>query len=132
MTDEANEISEVNIQDEAKIAFNLLIMWPIVYALIRRNAVYLTLPVAVVVGVIGYNVESKNYFEKISIQNFIKGQYILDLISSKYTPYEKSIQDHRIERQTDDDELRNAANHEKLKYKENVFGKNISPSLQQK
>ena len=33
-------------------------MWPIVYALIRRNAVYLTLPVAVVVGFIGYNVES--------------------------------------------------------------------------
>lgn len=42
-------------------------MWPIVMALLRRNAVYLTLPVAAVVGFIGYNIEN--------------------LISDKYTPF---------------------------------------------
>lgn len=42
-------------------------MWPIVMALLRRNAVYITLPIAGVVGFIGYNLES--------------------LLSDKYTPY---------------------------------------------
>lgn len=46
-------------------------MWPIVMALMRRNAVYLTLPFAAVVGFIGYNVEN--------------------LISDKYTPYSRKL-----------------------------------------
>lgn len=42
-------------------------MWPILMAILRRNAVYITLPIAGVVGFIGYNLES--------------------LLSDKYTPY---------------------------------------------
>lgn len=44
-------------------------MWPVVMALLRRNAVYITLPVAAVVGFIGYNLES--------------------VLSDKYTPYSR-------------------------------------------
>lgn len=40
-------------------------------ALLRRNAVYLTLPVAAVVGFIGYNIEN--------------------LVSDKYTPFNSKI-----------------------------------------
>lgn len=46
-------------------------MWPIVMALIKRNAVYITLPIAGVVGFIGYNIES--------------------WISDKYTPYSREF-----------------------------------------
>lgn len=46
-------------------------MWPIVMALMRRNAVYFTLPFAAVVGFIGYNIEN--------------------LISDKYTPYSRKF-----------------------------------------
>jgi hypothetical protein len=42
----------------------------------------------------------------------------------------ESIQDGRVDRLTDDKVLDNAANVEKLRYKENVFGKNVPPSLQ--
>ncbi|XP_037041557.1 small integral membrane protein 12-A [Bradysia coprophila] len=87
-------------------------MWPIVMALLRRNAVYFTLPFAAVVGFIGYNVEN--------------------LISDKYTPYSQSIQDNRADRLADDDILANAAKVDKLKLKENVLGRNLSPSLQAK
>ncbi|KAJ6643757.1 Small integral membrane protein 12-A [Pseudolycoriella hygida] len=87
-------------------------MWPIVMAVLRRNAVYLTLPFAAIVGVIGYNIEN--------------------LISDKYTPYSPSIQDNRADRLADDDVLANAAKVDKLKLKENVLGRNLSPSLQGK
>lgn len=42
-------------------------MWPIIMAILRRNAVYITLPIAGVVGLIGYNLEN--------------------ILSDKYTPY---------------------------------------------
>lgn len=42
-------------------------MWPIIMQFMRSNAAYITLPVAAVVGVIGYNLES--------------------LLSDRYTPY---------------------------------------------
>lgn len=42
-------------------------MWPIIMTILRRNAVYITLPIAGVIGFIGYNLES--------------------LLSDKYTPY---------------------------------------------
>jgi len=42
-------------------------MWPILMQILRKNAVLITLPVAVVVGVIGYNLEN--------------------ILSDKYTPY---------------------------------------------
>jgi len=40
-------------------------------ALLRRNAVYLTLPIAAVVGFVGYNLES--------------------ILSDKYTPYSREL-----------------------------------------
>lgn len=43
-----------------------------------------------------------------------------------------SIQDKRTERLTNDDMLSDPTHVEKLKLKENVLGRNLSPSLQQK
>jgi hypothetical protein len=34
-------------------------MWPIVYAFLRSNARFIVFPAAVVIGIVGYNVESK-------------------------------------------------------------------------
>ncbi|KAI8433365.1 hypothetical protein MSG28_015406 [Choristoneura fumiferana] len=82
-------------------------MWPIIIAFLRNNAPYFTLPFAAVVGVIGYNLES--------------------ILSDKYTPFNKAIQDQRLERQ---DDTQDPTKVEKLQYKENVLGKNVSPSLQ--
>ncbi|XP_055373961.1 small integral membrane protein 12 [Condylostylus longicornis] len=86
-------------------------MWPLILTFLRSNAVYITLPVAGVIGFIGYNLEN--------------------LLSSKYTPYSKSIQENRNERLMEEitsDPLK----HERLKLKENVLGRNLSPSLQEK
>ncbi|KAL0809326.1 hypothetical protein ABMA28_011535 [Loxostege sticticalis] len=85
-------------------------MWPILMQFLRTNAPYITLPIAAVVGVIGYNLES--------------------LISDRYTPYNKAIEDQRVERQIDEEVLNDPTKVEKLKYKENVLGKNVPPSLQ--
>ncbi|CAH2101793.1 unnamed protein product [Euphydryas editha] len=84
-------------------------MWPIIMQFLRSNAPYITLPIAAVVGVIGYNLES--------------------LLSDKYTPYSKPIQDQRDER-LEEELLKDPTNVKKLKYQENVLGKNVSPSLQ--
>ncbi|XP_047542513.1 small integral membrane protein 12 [Vanessa atalanta] len=84
-------------------------MWPILMQFLRANAPYITLPIAAVVGVIGYNLES--------------------LISDRYTPYNKPVQDQRYERM-EDELLKDPTNVKKLKYQENVFGKNVPPSLQ--
>lgn len=84
-------------------------MWPIIMQFMRSNAAYITLPVAAVVGVIGYNLES--------------------LLSDRYTPYNKPVQDQRFER-LEEELLKDPTNVQKLKYKENVLGKNVSPSLQ--
>ncbi|XP_017020041.1 small integral membrane protein 12-A [Drosophila kikkawai] len=87
-------------------------MWPIVMALLRRNAVYITLPIAGVVGFIGYNLES--------------------LLSDKYTPYSPSIQEMRAKRLTEESLNSNAANVEKLWLSSPVLERNLSPSLQPK
>ncbi|CAG9576959.1 unnamed protein product [Danaus chrysippus] len=83
-------------------------MWPIIMQFLRSNATYITLPVAAVVGIIGYNLEG--------------------LLSDRYTPYNKPVQDQRFER-LEDEMLKDPTNVEKLKYKENVLGRNVSPSL---
>ncbi|XP_058836143.1 small integral membrane protein 12 [Topomyia yanbarensis] len=85
-------------------------MWPIIMNVLRTRAPYVTLPIAAIIGVIGYNIES--------------------LISDKYTPYSPSIEEKRVDRVTDDLHLKDATNVEKLVYKENVLGKNLSPSLE--
>ncbi|XP_049299260.1 small integral membrane protein 12-A [Anopheles funestus] len=85
-------------------------MWPLIMQFLRSNAAYITLPVATLVGVIGYNIEG--------------------LLSDKYTPYSPSIQEKRAERITEDEKLKVAADVEKLVYKENVLGRNLSPSLE--
>lgn len=46
-------------------------MWPLVLAFLRSNAVRLTVPIAAVVGAIGYGIEG--------------------LISDKYTPYSSKL-----------------------------------------
>jgi len=84
-------------------------MLPVIYAFLRTYAPYITLPFAGLVGFIGYNLEN--------------------VLSDKYTPYSKSIEEQRKERLLDEEKLKNAANVEKLKYQANVLGQNLSPSL---
>ncbi|XP_011207981.2 PREDICTED: small integral membrane protein 12 isoform X1 [Bactrocera latifrons] len=86
-------------------------MWPILMAILRRNAVYITLPIAGVVGFIGYNLES--------------------ILSDKYTPYNKSILENRAERLAEE-ELADPTRVEKLRLNSNVLERNLSPSLQPK
>lgn len=80
-------------------------------AFLRSNAPFLTLPFAAIVGIIGYNLEN--------------------MFFDKYTPYTKPVQDERVDRQADE-ALNDPTNVKKLKYQENVLGKNVSPSLQDK
>ncbi|XP_041970895.1 small integral membrane protein 12 [Aricia agestis] len=87
-------------------------MWPIILQFLRTNAPYITLPIAAIVGVVGYNLES--------------------LLSDRYTPYSKSVQDQRLERQEEEQLLKDPLNVGKLQYKENVLGRNVSPSLEKK
>lgn len=46
--------------------------------------------------------------------------------------FSEPIQDQRVDRQIDEEALKDPTNVQKLKYKENVLGKNVSPSLQKK
>ncbi|CAG9857531.1 unnamed protein product [Phyllotreta striolata] len=84
-------------------------MWPVIFTALRTYAPYVTLPFAAVVGIIGYNLEN--------------------LLSDKYTPYNKSIEEQRQERLLGDGSLEEPANVEKLIYKANILDKNLSPSL---
>ncbi|CAD7078273.1 unnamed protein product [Hermetia illucens] len=85
-------------------------MWPILMHFLRTNAVYITLPFAAVVGFVGYNLES--------------------ILSDKKTPYNKSIQENRAERLTDETLASDPTKVEKLRLHENVLGRNLPPSLQ--
>ncbi|BFG04667.1 small integral membrane protein 12-A [Drosophila madeirensis] len=87
-------------------------MWPLVMAVLRRNAVYITLPIAGIVGFIGYNLES--------------------LLSDKFTPYSPSIQEVRAKRLTEESLTSNVTNVEKLRLNSSVLERNLSPSLQPK
>uniref|UniRef100_A0A8D8C6F0 (northern house mosquito) hypothetical protein n=1 Tax=Culex pipiens TaxID=7175 RepID=A0A8D8C6F0_CULPI len=109
-------------------------MWPLILQFLRSNVAYITLPIAGIVGVIGYNIESllsdkyTPYSGKREIGLFTEGSlrffYSFDELS-----FAASIQEQRAERTTDDENLKNAADVEKLVYRENVLGRNLSPSL---
>lgn len=89
-------------------------MLPVVFAFLRRYVPYVTLPVAAVVGIIGYNLEG--------------------MLSDKYTPYQNSIEDKREDRLLEESLAKDVTKVDSLKEKKfvphSVFEKNISPSLQ--
>lgn len=86
-------------------------MIPLLVRFVTRYVPMITVPAAAVIGVIGYNIES--------------------LISDKYTPFQESIQEKRLERLAKDPE--DLVHVESLKEKKfvpsSVFEKNLSPSL---
>nr|CAD7443111.1 unnamed protein product [Timema bartmani]CAD7458671.1 unnamed protein product [Timema tahoe] len=91
-----------------------LTMLPLLLAVLRSYAPYITLPVAAVIGIIGYKVEG--------------------LVSDKYTPYEKSsIEEKREERLLDENLSKDSIEVDSLKLKKfvprTIFEKNVSPSL---
>nr|CAD7412013.1 unnamed protein product [Timema poppensis] len=91
-----------------------LTMLPLLLAVLRSYAPYITLPVAAVIGIIGYKVEG--------------------LVSDKYTPYERSsIEEKREERLLDENLSKDSIEVDSLKLKKfvprTIFEKNVSPSL---
>lgn len=88
-------------------------MLPILYAFIRSYAPYITLPVAAVIGVIGYKLEG--------------------FLSDKYTPYQGSIEEKREERMLKENLEKDVTKVDSLKEKKfvprSIFEKNVSPSL---
>ena len=82
---------------------------------LRVNAPYITLPFAAVVGIIGYNIEG--------------------LVSDRYTPFKKSVEEQREERMLKELEMKTDAKQvDSLKEKkfvpQTIFERNVSPSLQ--
>lgn len=87
-------------------------MWPALFGAARAYAPYITLPVSVVIGIIGYNVEG--------------------WISDKYTPTKKlSVEEERLERQLKEME-ENESKDYSLKSKKfvpkTIFEKNLPKS----
>lgn len=112
-------------------------MWPIIFNLIRTNAVYITAPIAAVVGVIGYNIEnliSDKHTPSSSMSVISLSLSVITLMIKRYlsTINAGSIQETRAERLSDEASLKDPTRVEKLKLNENVLGRNLSPSLQQK
>ncbi|RWS11441.1 hypothetical protein B4U79_13868 [Dinothrombium tinctorium] len=88
---------------------------PIIMAVLRRYVPYVTLPFAIVVGAIGYKIES--------------------IVSDKQTPSPKvSVEETRVNRRLDElesgDPLKVASLKEKPFVPKNIFERNVSPSLQ--
>ena len=70
-------------------------MWPVIIAVLQRSAPYVTLPFAVVIGFIGYNIES---------------------LYRKETPWkQKTIQEERDERKLDETNLEDVTKVKSLK-----------------
>ncbi|KAK7794063.1 hypothetical protein R5R35_001317 [Gryllus longicercus] len=88
-------------------------MLPALFVVLRTYAPYITLPVAAVIGFIGYKIEG--------------------LMSDKYTPYQESIEEKREERLLKENLEKDVTNVDTLKEKKfvprTVFEKNVSPSL---
>lgn len=78
-------------------------MLPILVNLMRPYVAYITFPVALVFGFVGYNIEG--------------------WVSDKYTPYSKSVQEQRKERQEREGKT-------ELVIPKTIFERNLSPSLQ--
>jgi hypothetical protein len=89
-------------------------MLPVIFTFLRTYAPYITLPVAAVVGFIGYNLES--------------------ILSDKYTPYQKSIEEKRKDRLMEENLTKDVTEIDSLKERKfvprSVFERNVSPSLQ--
>ena len=83
-------------------------MWPLVMAAIRRYVPIVTFPVALIVGFIGYQLESK--------------------FSNKYTPSTPSISQQRLERTLETVTSSETDMNKKIKH--NPLETNLSPSLQ--
>ncbi|XP_071441867.1 small integral membrane protein 12-A [Hetaerina americana] len=89
-------------------------MLPILFNFLRVYAPYVTLPVAAVIGFVGYQLESR--------------------LSDRYTPVEPgSIEERREERLLNEELKKDLTNVDSLKEKKfvpkTVFEKNVSPSL---
>lgn len=102
-------------------------------AVLRRNAVYITLPVAALVGFVGYNLEnllSDKYTPFSSELSWLQClRKIINLSLCLCNPAE-SIQDNRAERLGT--LLEDPEKVEKLRLKGNVLERNLSPSLQKR
>lgn len=99
------------------IVFYNCIMLPIILTALRTYAPYITFPAALVIGFIGYNLES--------------------LVSNKETPHKKiSIEEERDARLLTASTLQDATHVDSIKLKtfvpKTIFEKNVSPSLQNK
>jgi len=83
-------------------------MWPVILAYARVYAPYVVMPLAGVVGFIGYNIE--------------------DWVSDKHTPFKESTLDRREARRLKEDQ----DGVEGFKVPSTIFDKNVSPSLEKK
>lgn len=87
-------------------------MWPAVFAVLRTYAPYITLPVSIVIGVVGYNIEG--------------------WISDKHTPTKKkSIGEERLERQLkemEEEKDKDTSLKSKKFVPKTIFEKNLPPT----
>ena len=83
-------------------------MWPVILAWARTYAPYAVMPLAGVVGVIGYNIEG--------------------WISDKHTPYKESAIERR-ELRREKEAVEGTAD---FQVPSTIFGKNVSPGLESK
>lgn len=86
-------------------------MWPYLFNFVRVYAPYITLPVAAVIGAVGYTVEN--------------------MCSDKYTPGAESIEIKRRQRQEEKGENFGSTKPvvDKSFIPKTIFEKNVSPSL---
>ena len=90
-------------------------MWPLLN-LLRVYAPYVTLPVAAVIGYLGYKIEG--------------------FVSDKYTPFSKSVEQEREERlltELEKDDAKHISKLSDMKFvPKSIFERNVSPSLADK